>query len=330
MTPHEETRIGDVRTTAEYVARMRRLKESSGLTFRQLEQRAAGEGRFLARSTLSDALRRGALPRQDVIEAFVRACGGDRERAQEWVRAAERLGKDPARPQESADGADGRPSSGLPAASGPGGSVRRRAALLLAGALGISLLALGVRGLLSPRTDGRASARPPAAAGAKAGAGEDAGAGAAAGAPSPGWSRIRPVRSPALCVTEGRERGGDPNRAVAVQRACSGAVPPRTRLARAGDGAFFVVWRHPQLGDGCLTVIGGGLLEPWEDCRKDRLAQVFRIEPARDAGPGRYLLHPEYSGRCLGVRGDGRDAGAEIVEEQCTGRDDQLFVIEAG
>ncbi|MFE2671379.1 helix-turn-helix domain-containing protein [Streptomyces mirabilis] len=54
---------------------MRRLKERSGLTYRELEVKAARNGDMLARSTLADVLGRTNLPRPDVLAAFVRACG---------------------------------------------------------------------------------------------------------------------------------------------------------------------------------------------------------------------------------------------------------------
>ncbi|GGS19367.1 helix-turn-helix transcriptional regulator [Streptomyces griseoviridis] len=82
---------GAARTPAEYVALLRRLKERSGLTYRQLEVRAAERGDVLARSTLADVLRRDALPRAEVVSALVRACGVDGEERAGWLAARERL-----------------------------------------------------------------------------------------------------------------------------------------------------------------------------------------------------------------------------------------------
>ncbi|MFD7812875.1 ATP-binding protein [Streptomyces sp. NPDC059785] len=70
---------------------MRRLKERSGLTYRQLEERAAERGEVLARSTTADVLRRPALPRPDVVVAFVRACGCPPEDIHDWMAAHRRL-----------------------------------------------------------------------------------------------------------------------------------------------------------------------------------------------------------------------------------------------
>jgi hypothetical protein len=85
----------ETRCPAEFVAQLRLLKQRSGLTYRQLEKRAAERGETLARSTLADTLRRDTLPRPEVLAAFVHACGeGRRARAwlEQWdsIAAAER------------------------------------------------------------------------------------------------------------------------------------------------------------------------------------------------------------------------------------------------
>lgn len=59
---------GDV---AAFVAALRELKERSGFTLRQLEERAT-------------------LPRPELLAAFVRACG-ERDRLADWMLAYERL-----------------------------------------------------------------------------------------------------------------------------------------------------------------------------------------------------------------------------------------------
>lgn len=63
----------------EFIASLRELKQRSGLTYRQLEKRAAEHGKVLARSTIADVLAGKRLPAPDVLDAFVHACGeGDR------------------------------------------------------------------------------------------------------------------------------------------------------------------------------------------------------------------------------------------------------------
>ncbi|MBO0654337.1 helix-turn-helix domain-containing protein [Streptomyces triculaminicus] len=73
-----------------FVAAMRHLKRRSGLTYRQLEERAAERGDVLPRSTLADVLSGRTMPRPDVLTAFVRACGSGQQEA-EWLRARERI-----------------------------------------------------------------------------------------------------------------------------------------------------------------------------------------------------------------------------------------------
>ncbi|MFI9202273.1 hypothetical protein [Streptomyces sp. NPDC053048] len=90
MASTERIDPGRARDTGEFVALMRKLKERSNLTLRQLEQRAAERGEVLARSTLSDALAREALPRPEVLTAFVRTCG-EGERLGAWLEARDRI-----------------------------------------------------------------------------------------------------------------------------------------------------------------------------------------------------------------------------------------------
>jgi hypothetical protein len=64
-------------TPGEFVGLLRQLKEWSGLTFRQIETRAQHYGDCLPKSTVAATLERDALPRQEFLKAFVRACGCD-------------------------------------------------------------------------------------------------------------------------------------------------------------------------------------------------------------------------------------------------------------
>ncbi|WP_199484913.1 hypothetical protein [Actinomadura craniellae] len=87
---------------AELVAAMRRLKNWSGHSYRELERRAAAAGDALPRSTVTLALTRDTLPREDMLAAFVRACGGDDDQVRCWITARRRIagagrtGPDPA------------------------------------------------------------------------------------------------------------------------------------------------------------------------------------------------------------------------------------------
>ncbi|WP_433350156.1 ATP-binding protein [Micromonospora sp. CA-111912] len=78
-------------TPAEFIAALRALRLWSGLTFRQLAAKAGASGDHLAVSTLASVLSRSTLPRREVVEAFVRACGLDDRAVAEWVTARDAL-----------------------------------------------------------------------------------------------------------------------------------------------------------------------------------------------------------------------------------------------
>lgn len=89
------------RTPSEFVACLRQLKAWSGLTYRQLESRAAGVGDVLPYSTLATALGRDGLPREELVEAFVRACGCDAPTVGLWVTARRHLAAAAAAPDQA-------------------------------------------------------------------------------------------------------------------------------------------------------------------------------------------------------------------------------------
>lgn len=80
----------DAQDAAAFVGLLRQLKEESGLTYRQLEDRAADRGEVLARSTLADVLRRATLPRPETLAVFVRACSDDHD-VGAWLEARDRI-----------------------------------------------------------------------------------------------------------------------------------------------------------------------------------------------------------------------------------------------
>jgi hypothetical protein len=85
-----------VSSPAEFVEAMRRLKRWTGWGYRRLEKRAAAAGQVLPRSTLTVALTRPTLPREDLVAAYVRACGCDEDEAARWVAARRRIAAAPA------------------------------------------------------------------------------------------------------------------------------------------------------------------------------------------------------------------------------------------
>ncbi|MEV0265428.1 XRE family transcriptional regulator [Streptomyces sp. NPDC050617] len=345
----------DARDAAAFVELMRRLKERSGLTYRELEERAARRGDVLARSTLADVLRRGSLPRADVVAAFVRACGDERtDGGGRWVdawlevraRLAEEVEAVPAgdaaavsvaapsaeaiETAESADTADTVESAETAAQSPPeatgateSGPSRTKVRLVtLTAALMVPLIA-SVIWVLLPGSSGAGDASSSGA--------PTVTASTAPAAPVDGWATIRPARAPALCMTDGRDRGGAYGSAVAVQLPCAKATVPRTYLEPAGEGLYRIQWHHPQMGKGCLTVVGDGpvkgMLEPRNDCAQ---ATLFRLEAiAADSADG-FLIRPADSGRCVGIADSVAAEGAEAVEQRCTGAIGQRFLIRRG
>lgn len=80
-----------VRCPADFVIAMRQLKSWSGLSYRRLESRASQDDAVLPRSTLMTALSRDSLPREDLVTAFVRACGCDEDEVAQWTATRRRL-----------------------------------------------------------------------------------------------------------------------------------------------------------------------------------------------------------------------------------------------
>ncbi|WP_051819165.1 RICIN domain-containing protein [Streptomyces sp. NRRL S-920] len=147
--------------------------------------------------------------------------------------------------------------------------------------------------------------------------------------PVVGWAKIRPASAPSLCVTEGRDRQGLYRSAVAVQRPCAQAVPPRTYLEEVGAGRYRIQWHHPEFGIGCLTVMDGGpvpgMLEPWDACS---VATVFQIEPVETPAPGGFRIRDAGTGQCLGMAGGGTAEGVEVIRQTCTSALSQEFFVD--
>ncbi|SCK10821.1 hypothetical protein YWIDRAFT_00771 [Streptomyces sp. SceaMP-e96] len=303
---------------------MQQLKEQSGLTYRQLERRAAERGEVLARSTLADVLRRRTLPRAELLAVFLRACGCAEDEVGAWLAARqvieERAAAGAGEPPDAGPRPDGGEASGGAAVpDAPRRSPYRSRRVLLGGAAALVALLLAV-GIPLLAGDGTA---PPQAA---------------AKAPLPtGEVRIRPLRAPGLCLTDGRVLRVRRYRTVAMQRPCAEAVPPQTHLTAAGAGRHRIQWTHRDHGKGCLVLLREsgleGLLEPWDDCRAGGPAQLFRVEPAdgrTGAGGTAYRLRLSGEGaeRCVTLGDD--EPGATALARPCTGKDDQKFLIGPG
>ncbi|MFD0368953.1 helix-turn-helix domain-containing protein [Streptomyces sp. NPDC127114] len=79
------------RNPAEFVARLQLLKNWSGLTYRELSARSAALGDVLPRSTVANMLARATLPREELLAAFVRACGVDPDGQADWEAVRKEL-----------------------------------------------------------------------------------------------------------------------------------------------------------------------------------------------------------------------------------------------
>lgn len=304
MTDVGEPRLERVGDAGEFAAALRRLKERSGLTYRQLEERAAENGEVLARSTLADVLGGKTAPRPELVAAFVRACG-DGARVQEWLRIREKA----VSAGKSGDGAE------QPAGHTRRGAGHRRVLTLSAGLVLLSLVAAAVWTVVS-------SGEPDASGGARAG--ESATSQNRPDLPR-GRVQIRPVLADGLCLTDGNVKGYGP--LVAVQRPCGDVAPQETVLAPAADDTYRIQWYHPDQGPGCLNAVtapsGAALLEPWNDCEK---TSRFRIEPSDTGRGGRYVLRVVGNG-CVGISGSSTSSGTAAVTQACRKSENQLFEI---
>ena len=99
----------------EFVAAMRALKQWSGLTYRQLQRRAEAARDVLPHSTTAAVLGRATLPRENVIAAFVRACGGDEATVAVWLTARKRIAVGTAQPAAAVTPVATPPASDEPA-----------------------------------------------------------------------------------------------------------------------------------------------------------------------------------------------------------------------
>ncbi|MFD3524378.1 XRE family transcriptional regulator [Streptomyces sp. NPDC058653] len=319
---------------------MRQLKERSGLTYRQLEESAAQHGEVLPRSTLADVLRRGSLPRPEVLTAFVRACG-EYDRVDAWLAARDRIAA--AAPPPTTTAPTGMNGSSPTGATGPGVSTAPVGPAGSAESAG----PVGPAGPAAPEsgsTDrggarGRRLRRPwtvaavgglvlLVAAGTLAYVLNGSGSSSAAQGPAEGWSRIRPVATPDLCLTEGRARDGSYESAVAVQNPCDKVKHPRTYLERTDDGLYRIQWHHPEFGKGCLTALASGpvqgMFEPRDNCAE---ATRFHIERAEAPLPDGYRLRLADSDLCVGIANGETGPGTEAIQQECGEQADQQFLV---
>ncbi|MBO8192992.1 helix-turn-helix domain-containing protein [Streptomyces oryzae] len=362
MDSQERTGLPHAQDVSEFLDCLRQLKEASGLTLRQLEERAAAAGDCLPRSTLSSMLSGRRLPRPELLAAFVRACGHERRLAT-WLQLRDALA------QREADAAVGSPGGAAASGAGVAGADRAEAAsasatgapadaagtpatatgaprirrlprhslrprLLVPLAVAVLLAAtagvLGTRGAGSGDDKAGSSRAPAVTDAAKESSADAAAAGTAATDVPRGAVRVRPLSAPQLCVTDGLVPDKRYTSQVAVQRPCDQTQPMTTRLTR-GPGSdsnrYRIQWHHSEFGTGCLKVLGSGpgkdLLEPWDACERTDYFRLVRV-----LGKDAYTLRAE-DGRCVGVARPVTAEGSKVVAQRCTSARHQLFRIES-
>ncbi len=313
---------------AEFIQEMRRLKERSGLTYRQLEEKAAAQGDTLPRSTLANALSGRSLPRPELLAAFVRACGAG-DRVTEWTAARHHLTTKAATEPTTEAAPDAPPPPG-PGTPSPHPGTRKSLGTALRTAprpAVLSAAAAAAAVLVVPAVLAIWALTAPAPFGGPA-------PGAASALPE-GPVRIHPLSAPTLCLTDGPVPDGRYDSVVAVQRSCAAVGTQRTTLAPAGGGTYRIQWYRPEMGKGCLAVRtegpATGLLEPQNDC-----AGATRLHVETVAGETA-ALHtadtPAYRFRvvggrhCVAINAPATTEGTEAVVAPCKATKPQLFRI---
>jgi hypothetical protein len=334
---------------AAFMAGLRRLRALSGLTFRELAHRAEAEGRALPASTLSTALSREKLPRAELVEALVRACGCPPDVVAAWLAARSRLAH-PAGPEAASSGAPAAAPDQEDSADAaravrrvrPG--LRRQVGMYIAVAVVSAAATLGL--VLYKQTGSTAATtnQRPADKGLAASPSDATAPSARSGSVPEGKYRIRAVYS-GLCLAE---RVGEGSGQVHQAR-CTDAMPDYA-LERLADGTYQILSSHPEFGPGCMGVTErrtADLAQVADDVcgRRDR-AERFALEPADTAtvsrpattGPGTspdrrsYRVRPRHSQKCLGFTSSARSGEREwqpLLQLSCDpAAEEQLFAFD--
>ncbi|WP_147341218.1 helix-turn-helix domain-containing protein [Actinomadura logoneensis] len=334
----------EVKNAEEFVAAMRRLRAWSGLTFRQVERNAADDGVPLPHSTLVTALRRKTLPREELVAAFVRACGCSADTVSLWVTVRRQLAMEQAQaataaapppaasPQSSrtpvpaptpAPAAVAEAGANVPAAATgrarrvPNGwrlpnAMRFQGARLTSIRWVLLLLAVGT--LLAG-----ASAPPVPTAPAL----RDTAASDPARHTFSGNSRIRSARTN-RCLSARRDVDGR-----IFPMPCAYAFPSRS-LQEQPDGSYVIATQHPDLGSGCMGVrrveVRSGVDDDFCGRKGANTADRFWLVHST-AHPGAFQLRIAHTELCIEAPAS---AGRPVFLAACaSGRLAQAFTIEA-
>ncbi|MFF3242990.1 RICIN domain-containing protein [Streptomyces sp. NPDC002870] len=324
------------RSSAEFVAQMQALKDWSGLTYRELTARADAVGDVLPRSTVANMLSRSTVPREELVAAFVRACGCGPGTAETWLRVRKELSRRERPSAEVPEYAVGEPAPAAgpgtepgpgPAAgpgpgaeeSGPPEPPRRpwlaRALLpTVVVALGGVALAVTLASFDSDEREKKQSTEPGSSRPASAQPGSSQPGTLQPGPLRPGPVRIRAVHS-GLCLAEEGGQNGQ-----LYQQPCSPDTTPRFSL-KGLEPAWRIVTFHRTFGEGCTGVkeksmeVGAPVED--QECGKRGPAEAFRLEPVGKPVRG-YRMRPLHSDLCAGVPEAATQPGAEIRQLTCT------------
>ncbi|MFF2014045.1 helix-turn-helix domain-containing protein [Streptomyces sp. NPDC058195] len=299
----------EARSGPEFVALLRTLKDASGLTFRELALRAEAAGDVLPRSTIANMLARASVPREELLAAFVRACGLGPDQIRDWLAVRAELAAHGRRT------GPGEPSVGGPAATGalfgepptvplPGPPApRRRIRVLTVATAAAVALAAGVTAvLLVPGDEDGDRANGPVTG------------------PVTGRTvQLRSVDS-GLCFSE--KRGTDLGWLYQVP--CGQDTIPAFSLLPLGDDAWRIVTDHPVYDKGCTGVIdqapdAGAPLQD-QECGLRGRAEEFLIQPVGDPVEG-YRIRPAHTRLCVGTENGSVRRGARLVQAGCAGQD---------
>ncbi|MER7000271.1 helix-turn-helix domain-containing protein [Streptomyces sp. NPDC000410] len=322
------------RTPAEFIERLQALKDWSGLTYRELSQRAEAVGDVLPRSTVANMLARTTVPREELLTAFVRACGCGPGVVDAWQRVRKDLVRQERRAESlvfeqspSAAERDGAALGEVEAGDGtaalpepeprarPWGARRVRIAVAVAVA-GVLAAAVSVTYALSDGDDRKPDAGPTPDASPTSDE-----IFVPPKYPKTGPVRIRAVHS-GLCLAE---RPGQKSGELFQVRCSPDSVP---RFVLEAHEAYEALWqlttKHPDYGPGCTgihdksTLPGAAFID--QECGKRGVAEAFRLEPVGDPVRG-YRLRVGWSDLCMTVKQGDAAEWAEIIQMPCATED---------
>ncbi|MBO3676625.1 XRE family transcriptional regulator [Streptomyces sp. NEAU-YJ-81] len=322
----------------EFIAALQALKDGSRLTYRELAARADAVGDVLPRSTIANMLGRATLPREELVAAFVRACGVGPAELTAWLAVRKDLATRAAEPgavplAEAA--ADATPVEPLeqaspapptaPSSRTPEADARRSRKPMLSAALALTVVVAATAAVLAWRAhdDGGGGG---GGGGGGDGPGKKGGSAAVSSddpAPAPGKYRIRAVHS-SLCLSERPQ-----DKIAWVYQAPCEDVFPSFSLKHLDDGLWRIATLHPEHGLGCSGIMGQSKAEgAWlgdDYCETRGAGEEFRLEAVDRPAEG-FRLRPAHTGQCLGLPDGTTRRWAHVVQLPCrSGAPGQVF-----